>query len=402
MVGDEVRYLGFAMNILHGFYSPPAPDIYLTNGPGYPILIVPFLALNLPLVCITIMNALFYYFSLILVYKALQQFVSIRISLMISLFWAFNINAYQALQYIIAETFTLFLISLIVYNIVKAFNTDNSSGKKKYTFLSGFLIGYLVLTKVIFGYVLLFMLAGSVLLWIFNRRSINHGKGVIILIIALATNVPYLVYTHHLTGKMFYWSSVGGNNLYWMSSPFKSEYGDWFHFEKYATDSLSAANQLPPAKEPFISNHQKDYIEIDNYKGIARDDVFKKMAVNNIKSYPLKFVQNCFCNVGRMFFNFPWSYEAQSPRNLLRLPWNGLLIVLMLFCLYPTSINWRKFDYSLQFLLFFALLYFGGSILGSADIRMVTAIAPILLIWIAFVLNKTMKINMGPWKWDSL
>ena len=38
---DEMRYLQFAQNLIHGFYSPPVPDIDLTNGPGYPLLLSP-------------------------------------------------------------------------------------------------------------------------------------------------------------------------------------------------------------------------------------------------------------------------------------------------------------------------------------------------------------------------
>ena len=396
--GDEGRYFRCARNLLMGFYSPPAPDIYLPNGPGYPIFLVPFLVLRLPMVSITIMNAVFYYFSIILIYKTLQQFVSINVTLIISFFWACNLNAYQFLQWALPETLSILLISLIVFSIVKVFDTNNSSNTKKYLFLSGLLIGYLVLTKVIFGYVLLFMLTGSGLLWIFNRKSINHRKGVIILLIALATNAPYLVYTYHLTGKMFYWSSFGGNNLYWMTTPFKGEYGDWIYFKGIANDSISSTNQLLSNKKSIISNHKKYFDEINKYKGVAQDDAYKRIAVNNIKSHPLKFVQNCFCNIGRMFFNFPYSCESQSPRTLLRLPFNGILVVLFLYCLCPTFINWRKINYPLRFLLFFALIYFCGSILGSADIRMVTVITPILLFWIAFILNKTMIISMKLWE----
>ncbi|HNX79917.1 MAG TPA: hypothetical protein PKJ24_08535, partial [Prolixibacteraceae bacterium] len=34
LYGDEARYLRFAHNILHGFYSPPYPDIDIWSGPG--------------------------------------------------------------------------------------------------------------------------------------------------------------------------------------------------------------------------------------------------------------------------------------------------------------------------------------------------------------------------------
>src|SRR5690348_11128528 len=42
LFGDEGRYLQFAHNLLHGFYSPPPPDINLWNGPGFPVYLMPF------------------------------------------------------------------------------------------------------------------------------------------------------------------------------------------------------------------------------------------------------------------------------------------------------------------------------------------------------------------------
>jgi hypothetical protein len=60
-----------------------------------------------------------------------------------------------------------------------------------------------------------------------------------------------------------------------------------------------------------------------------------------------------------------------------------------LFCMIPTFKNWKKIPYSIRFLLIFALLYFCGSILGSAETRMFTIIVPILLVWIAYIIQKT-------------
>ena len=48
--GDQPRYLLYANNLVHGFYSTPAPNIWLINGPGYPIILTPFVAMKLPLI----------------------------------------------------------------------------------------------------------------------------------------------------------------------------------------------------------------------------------------------------------------------------------------------------------------------------------------------------------------
>ena len=47
-VYDEGRYIKFATYLSEGHYSP-RDRIDLTNGPGYPLLLLPFLALKIPL-----------------------------------------------------------------------------------------------------------------------------------------------------------------------------------------------------------------------------------------------------------------------------------------------------------------------------------------------------------------
>jgi hypothetical protein len=385
--GDEPRYLLFAKNLLHGYYSRPAPDIDIGNGPGYSILLMPFVFMRLPLVSMTILNAIFYYLSIVLIYKTIVGFVGFRKTIVFCLFWAFYINLYMFMPKICNETFSTFLISLIAFCIIRSFNNEGDSVSKKYIILSGVFIGYLALTKPIFGFVLLFLLIGNTLLWIFNRSSQNYRKSLIIILLALLTNAPYLIYTYNLSGKIFYWSSFGGDNLYWMSTPNKNEYGSWNPLDALKRDSI-AKNYFPGDEEYVKSNYRKDFHEISKYKGIDQDDVFKRLAINNIKSHPIKFVQNCICNIGRILFDIPYSYTLQSQHNLICLPFNGLIVVLILFCMIPTYFNWKKIPFSIRFLIFFILIYLGGSVLGSAETRMFTHAVPIILIWIAYIIKK--------------
>ncbi|MEP6950558.1 MAG: hypothetical protein ABI863_14835 [Ginsengibacter sp.] len=394
-VGDENRYLMFSQNLLHGFYSPPAPDIDIGDGPGYPMLILPFLALGLPLIYITLLNAVLYYLSVILLFKALQQVTSPPMTLAFSLFWACYYNPYQNLPLIIPETFTAFLISLLIFCLLKAFNPENSKKTKKYIYLSGFIIGYIALTKVIFGYVLLCMLIGSGLFWIINRKNPNYRKTVLVFLMAITTSLPYLLYTYHMTEKVFYWGTSGGENLYWMSTPFEDENGSWIQFP---IDPKTKKNTIPGAEERITLNHQKDLDEILKYKGAEKDSAYQKIAIENIKSHPVKFLKNCCSNIGRILFNYPYSYTLQKNTTLLRLPFTGTILLLMLFCMVPTFINWRKIIFPMRLLLYFVLLYFGGSILASAETRMFTLVVPILLFWIAYIIQKSVRINFTKWQ----
>jgi 4-amino-4-deoxy-L-arabinose transferase-like glycosyltransferase len=375
--GDETRYLFYTNNLLHGFYSPTS-NISLISGPGYPIFLMPFVALHIPKIYIVLMNAVFQYLSIIFLFKTLQQFFSFKITLILCLFWAcyFNILEYIALIY--TESFTLLLISMLMLFLVKAFSPDNLVKANKYIILSGITIGYIALSKIIVGYVLLFMLVGMALIWITNRKVINYRKGVIIMLIAFTTFGPYLFYTSYLTGRLFY-MGTGSDNLYWLTTPHEREYGNYI---------------TPAATDSLRFTHRTELIEIKKDSGLKRDDAYKSIAINNIKSHPVKFLKNCLSNIGRILFNYPYSYTFQKPGTLLRLPLNGIIVVCMLFCVAPTLMNWRKIPFSIRFMLFFTFLYLGGSVFGSAETRMFTMVVPVLLFWIAYIIQKSTKIKL--------
>ena len=413
-VGDEIRHVYFANNLLKGFYSPPSPHINLGVGPGYPIMIAPLLALHLPYLVIKLLNAFFYYLSIIFLFKSLRHFVSFRKTILVSLFWACYYVMFSFLFIMLTEILTMLLVTMLIFCIIKAFRPEDLRRTKKYIVLAGLVMGYLALTKLVFGYVILSMLMGSGVLWLIKRGVENYRRGLLIAAIALGTTTPYLVYTYYLTGRIFYWGTLAGNNLYWMSSPSANEYGTWF--PDLAKDSLAQESNpliatdikgifIPGAEDSLKLYHQQDFNEIyqnDNeiyrYDGVKLDDAFQRMAQRNIKSHPLKYLQNCVSNVGRMLFGYPNSYMIQKPGDLVRFLPNGIIAVFSLFCLLPTLRNWRKIPYSIRYMLFFAAIYLGGSVLGSAEMRMFGVIAPVILLWIAYIAQKSVRVNLDFYK----
>ena len=395
--GDEGRYLNFAQNLIHGFYSPPAPNINLWNGPGYPILLVPFVVFHLPLICITLLNAILNYFSIILLFKTLQQYVPFKMAFIFSLFWACYYISYGELVVIYTEVFTSFLITLLIFYLVKSFNIGNKSIKN--AIFSGLIIGYIVLTRVIFGYVLLVMLIGFALLFVLNKKVINYRRGLLILLVAMITITPYLIYTYHLTGKLYYLGDSGGMSLYWMTSSNENELGDWHHErDVHYIPTLNSkieitADQkmIPGWNNSLYLNHFEDYKKIDQYVGVERDDTYKKIALSNIRRNPVKYLKNIVSNVERLFFNFPYSYTLQH--SSIKIAFSGMVVIGMIFSLFISLINFRKIEFPLMFIIIFVIIYLGLTILVSAYPRMFTVIVPILLFWICYIIQKSIKIK---------
>jgi len=408
LVGDENKYIEFAGNLLNGYYSLPAPNIYLGVGPGYPILLIPIIALKLPLISIVFLNGFFYYFSIIIIYKTLIQITNLKVSLIGSFFWACYYNLYENFALILPEVFSSFLISIMLFFLVRAFRS-NAKIFNNYLLYAGLTIGFLALTKIIFGYVLLAMLIGNGILLLINLQSVNYRRGLIILLVGLIATLPYLIYTYHLTGKVLYWGSTGGNNMYWMSTPHIEEYGSWFPDPIHSSDSVKTLMSESefrlwehleirekklniPGTDDYISHNHDKLIHLS---GIDQDDALKKLAIQNILNNPLKYIKNCFSNLGRILFNYPYSYKYQKPGTLLRFPMNGIIVVLALFCLLPTIMNWKKIPFAIRFSLMVFCIYMGGSIVGSAESRMFNVTLPILLIWILYIIMKTFRLKLN-------
>jgi len=388
--GDQPRYLMYADNLMHGFYSPPELD--LRNGPGYPIVLIPFVALNLPFIAMTILNAVFHYLSIVFLYKALQLVVSHNTAFITSLFWACYYIGYQYMSAISYEPISIFLIAVLVLCLTRAFMLGDPKKMWRYVYLSGFVLGYLALTKVIFGYVIFVMLIWCGIAWIRNRAAVNYRKGALITLIACIVTIPYLIYTANVTGRIFYWGT-GQENLYWMTTPYPDEYGDWKGDLTRNPVDLGNYN-VADAGDTLKANHHADYNSFYRYTGLARDDAFKRIAIHNIKTDPLKYGKNIAYNLGRIFFHYPFSYATQRTKILLVFPLNGIVLTLILACLIPTVKNWRKIAYPVRFALIIAFLYLGENMLLSSEVRVLALVMPIILFWSAYILQRSLKISL--------
>ena len=397
--GDEGRYIMYARFMIDRFLPPTDLDFdHLGNGPGYSIILIPFIAFRIPMLCIGLLNAVLLYLSVVLLFKTAIKLISFRMALCISLFWAMYLNSYEYIAKVLPEVMISFFMCLALYWLFKAF----ASNKLKHLIISGFIVGYMALIKPVFGYVILAMLVFFGILMLFKKSKQGfYKRAVIVLAIAICSNIPYLYYTYQETGKMLYWSSLGGNNLYWATELDEYEYGTWFPDPGLKADPATAYTHLPNFEEIVKEKHKADFEEINQFHGVKRDDAYKRIAWRNIKANPVKYLQNCLYNVSRILFNFPYSYKLQTPKTIVRLPFNGILLIALLLCIIPTWRNRDKIDFGIKFFILMVFVYLGGSVLACAETRMFTVVVPALLIWAGFVLGKCLKIDLGEWKGES-
>src|SRR5262249_27283060 len=238
--GDEGGYLRFATNLTHGYYSPPG-EVDLWWGPGYPIILVPFVLLKAPWVIIKLLNAFLLFFTVVYFYETIKLYTSSKYLLLFAYLFGLYLPFLRLLGYMLTETIAVFLISAITYHFCKS--GELGSPAKKHQILAGFLLGYLALTKVFFGYAILTGLIIAGLVYLLKRSKVLR-KAIVVCGIALAICLPYLLYTYSLTGKIFYWGNSGGLQLYSMSTPYQGEYGDWLFIEHVKPNKVSAEHHL--------------------------------------------------------------------------------------------------------------------------------------------------------------
>lgn len=387
MSGDTGRYLIYAENLIQGFYAFEGTK-YLWNGPGYPLLLAPLLALGAPLFLMACLNAVFHYLSVVFLYKTIYRHADTSIALFFSFFWALYYPVYESLIAVLTESFTIFLVTMIAYYSSSYFSEgiSGSNSRSKYLWILGGLLGYLALTKIIFGYVLLTMLLLVGLYWLISKDRVNSLRAASVIGVAFLVCLPYLVYTYQLTGRTFYWGNSGGLSLYWMSSPYPKEYGDW------QAPQFNAEWQLRDI-EAIKANHIADFAALDAsaLNEVHRDDRLKEMAVQNILQNPKKFFINWVANLNRMLFGLPYSYQLENLKFLKYLPPNLPLLTLMLYSFLILLLNFKAIPFELHFLLLMVLIYLSASSLLSAYPRMFHIILPILLFWVAYSISRTVR-----------
>jgi 4-amino-4-deoxy-L-arabinose transferase-like glycosyltransferase len=373
--------------LLHGFYSP-SNEIYLWNGPGYPLLLSPFLAIGLSIKYCILLNSFFQYISVVFLYKTLRLYTGNKAALLFSIFWACYYIAFKEMTLLYTESLANMLVCLFLYHLSLTLSGFNKNWR--HLILSGFLLAYLVLTKIIFGYVILALLVLMLFLFLAKRNE-NHKKAFLIVLLALLFNLPYLFYTWKLTGKAFYWGNSGGMSLYWASTPVEGEFGDWNddHFTAYCGyDSNVECNA-----KLFALNHQTDYDSIYQFKGVARDEAFMKKGIANIKKYPTKYFKNCIANLSRLFFGIPSSYSFVRFQNILRIPPGAVVMIMCLFSITMIFFQWKRLPFVLLCSVFLLFLYLGASISVSAYQRQLTVAVPLIILVTGYLFSKTISVK---------
>jgi len=366
--GDEGRYIMYATNLLNGYFSP-RDHIELWNGPGYPIILMPFIKFNLPFMTAKLLNPAFLFMAVLYFYHLVCLYIKKRPAI----FFSYILGMYPPFSrfnhLLLTEALSIYLVCGFLFHYCKLYQEKKSS--IPHLLIAGFYLGYLALTKIFYGYVILIGLLISLCLCICKKNLFK--KTFLVYLLALLFCVPYLAYTYSLTGKVFYWGNRAGHSLYLMSSPYPGEFGDWF--------------------EKDSKNHNEMYGKLTGLSAVEIDNEFKKQAIRNIANHPVKYVLNLTANVGRLFFNYPFSYDYQKPATYFYMIPNMFLFVISTLSLYPAYLRRRMIPFEIYGVVSFALISLGGLTIVQSENRSLWPLLPVFILWISFTLTRILKIN---------
>lgn len=362
-VADEGRYVHFAENLCRGAYALPGDD-FLWNGPGYPLVLCAWTGAGLPVEWARLCGAGFLFLAAVLAAHLLAMYVPRRWA--VGTAWALGLHAplYTGLGRLMTESFAVCLVCAFCLAAARALRI----GGRAPAVVAGAALGWLALTKVFFGYVLLggavvYAVAAAVAGWRKRAFYPAAARMAAIYLTGLMTAAPYLAYTYHLTGRAFYWSNCGGLSLYWMSTPYAEEWGDWFH-------------PRDVTERPELARHRPLFDSVAGLPPVEKDDALRRRALENIRSHPAKYVRNVAANVARTWFSFPYSYTPQKLTTLFYVLPNSLLLAGLAFSGVVLAVRRPPGTADCHVVLVLTGLALGGSALLSAYPRMLDPVVP--------------------------
>ncbi|WP_123772333.1 hypothetical protein [Zobellia sp. OII3] len=393
--GDESRHYHYALNISQGFYEN-ADNPSFRNGPGYPMILAPFVALDMGFMTAKLANAVLLFLALVYFKKTIDLFTKSRFSLVFVYMLGLYPPIIRYVPLLYSEPLAYFTFCGLAYHYCKVCLTKQYDWKQ--IAIASVYLGFLVLTKIIYLQVILasFFILGILSVW---KRNHEIKKSILVLCGGFLFITPYLFYAYALTGKMLYVGTGGGEILYHRSTPFENELGNWFSEE----DVLNGQdpNYKPSSKvyrdlSELSKNHRDFYLSIEPMSHIERDSAFKAAAIENMKAHPLKYLKNTVANVGRFTLHYPFSYRSQNLNTYGFMLPNIFLIFLWMLSLYPFFAARKNFPFAIQALMVFSLIYAGGIILLDGRARNFVIMAPMLILFFSYVYTRVLKIEINP------
>jgi hypothetical protein len=378
---DERNYVELAHNLLDGHYAglgwrpatpygtsadPAHPDLWF--GPGLPAALAPLVALHLPIELLRLTGALFLFGAVVVFHRLLR----LRVGEGTALVGAYTLGVYFPFYVLLPTVHSEPLAILLIVSMLYFLSRYLAGGRYAYAMAAAVAAAGVALTRVAYGWVLTGMVIAFGVWWLVSRRrAALRVAGVYAL--ALVLCLPWLAFTYSVTKRFFVWGNSGTLSLYWMSSPYPQDLGDW----------RGGAYEVV-VSDPKLAHHRRFFLELSPLDPTEQNRRLERRAIENIRGSPLKFLENVAANVSRMTLGFPFSAKQQTLNTLYYLVPNSLILWAVVGC--ALLVVARRVAFPFEGVAFGAFAAFGfalHAVLASFP-RMLMPLIPIGL-WFIFV-----------------
>ena len=380
-VWDEWRYIETARNMLKGFFID-AKEPHIVGGPGYPVVLMPFLAADVSLVWARVLNGVFVGLAGVLIFQVVRHYAGRWWALAAALMVAFHPNLARTTPMLMTEAVSMFQVAAFVWLFTRALRSDR--GTAVWVVLSALVLGWLAMTRMIFGHVTLAMTAFSLAgLVIWKRQRPAMAKTVVTMLLAFACCMPYLLHTRQLTGQFPCWTTTSGELLYWFTSHHPGENGHWF-----GDDEAMSFPELAP-------NHKATFERVRQMHILERNETLMSIAKENIRSAPLAVANNWACNISRLLFGFPRSFQKEEIITVLLVTFNGPLLLLLAGALGLWACRRSSMPVEIAILALLAFVYLGGTSLASSLPRYLLPVLPIFWLIVGAQFQRNVRVRIA-------
>jgi len=381
LIWDEGRYHDYAKNLLQGFYvTDDNPDF--VNGPGYPVVLMPFMSGPPAWLWARVLNAFFMAGAAWFVWLTVRHYAGGVWAAAGALMTALHPTLIWMGFSMMTEPLALLCLTAFVWFCCAALRAE----RHVWGWIVGaaFCLGWLTLTRVFFGHVMMATGCLCVLLFPFLKTWRPALRRMLLILAgAFLLCLPYLAYTWQKTGDVLCWSTNSGELLYWMASHHEGENGHWF--------STQDAQELPEV----AAKHADFYAKTLKLPVLEREAAFKAVAGQSFKADPKSVTYNWLCNLSRLAFGFPRSHLVEELRPVVLIAFNGTLILLTVLAAAVAAWRWQTLPVEIWLLMAFAAFYLGGSSLAPALPRYFVLMVPVLFLGTAASLRRNVRVSLS-------
>jgi 4-amino-4-deoxy-L-arabinose transferase-like glycosyltransferase len=320
---DEAGYITLAERLTHGRYvagdadalldaDPSYPDLWF--GPGLPGALAPLVALDLPTSVLRLTGPVFLFAAAVLFYVLARSRWGSRTALIATYGFGLYPPFWALLSNLHSEPLAILCIVAAMLGVARYVR----DGERGSFLLGAAALAGLALTRVAYGWVLILLLICSALWWVVGRSRVAFRTATIATV-ALIFCSPWLVYTYMKTERPLVWGNSGSLSLYWMSSPYPGDTGDWRRADEVFNN-------------PELVSHRPFFSSLRGLTLAEQNAEIERQAIHNIAHHPWAYLGNVAANASRLVFNAPFSGTHWRWNDLFYALPNLLVGAAALFC----------------------------------------------------------------------